>query len=177
MMKIKLDAFVAEVARNLDLEILKHNPDVSKFARAQRFYVIFDFLRKEDVVRDTTEEGQESLRPSARLEQYFGAERHGIADEYEEVIDPTALSAIHMKLGDELRIRGGEALEADVGLVISLFGMYRLGELEYCGKEEDGLCQFRPNRKFGKSMSRGAPTRIVECVDEPGRVRFTEQYD
>src|ERR1700761_9082174 len=126
MMKMKLDAVVAEIVRNIDLEIVQHNPGLAKYPRQHRLYVLFDFLRKEDVIKDVNEGDLPTLRPSTRLERFFGVERHGILDEYEDIVDPSALSAIHSEFGKEFDALRGEALEKEVGFIISLFAMYRL---------------------------------------------------
>lgn len=120
-MKVKLDAFVAEIARILDASLLKHNPDFDTLFRPHRLHIIMACLARCDIAGGQKFGGRKvrRWRPSRRLGRYFGAKRHGFPDELERIEAPIAISTLADEFSEVLRANG-EMVEdaADYALYI-----------------------------------------------------------
>jgi hypothetical protein len=110
-MKVKLDAFIAEIAKILDASLLEHDPDFETLWRPHRMHFIMACLARCDIARAEKFGGRKvrRWRPSRRLGRYFGAKRHGFPDELERIEAPIAISI----LADEF----SEVLQANVEMV------------------------------------------------------------
>jgi hypothetical protein len=141
-MNVRLDALIAEIARTLDVSLLRHDPRFATLPRPQRMHLIVRTLARCDIARGEKYGGREvrRWRPSRRLERNLGVKGHGIPDEIERIEAPIAISTLVDELSDLLK-ENGEAIDEVTHYVLRLFGMHELEFLEYRGKR-DGLCQF-----------------------------------
>jgi hypothetical protein len=147
-MKTRLDAVVAELVRNIDFKICSEIPKGAVPIRKHRMYLLLQMLTRQDAVAcEQTAETAPYWRPSRRLAAYSGVAYHGFADDYEEVAAPVVESKITEDFAKHLDKLSGAEVERKVGFIISFFSMFELGLLEYGGKGNDGLCQWR--RKAG----------------------------
>ena len=180
-MKVGLDALIAEIARNLDWNLLGWDAKFEGLSRPRRMHLILANLVRLDVARAERSDGSVGVRwrPSHRLENYFGVTRHGIPDEYEDAEAPIAVSTLGKQLSKVLQVNS-HAVEGHTVYVSACFAMYRLGMLEYRGKK-DGFCQFYKSPDFGERSEeldrKGDLTSVTEVVDEAGNtVEFIEEY-
>jgi hypothetical protein len=178
--KVKLDAVVAEIVRSFDSEVCDETPKFKSLLKAHRMHLLLQMLERRDVAR--VEKGSAEIspywRPSKRLEGFFGVERHGFADEYEDVDHLPAILEIADQFARVILGKMTEPkVEKDVGIIISFFAMYRQGLVKYAGKGNDGLFLWRPTRKLKREIQeiegKGAPTSILEEVDHDGNSKFS----
>ena len=146
-MKVRLDAVIAEIAGNIDAELLEHNSEFAALPRFNRLHFILRSLASCDLARAEKSGGRKVLRwrPSNRLKNYFGLKPRGIPDEYERIEAPTTISTLADKL-DEILQTLVEPIEETAFAVLRRFAMCEMGLFEYRGKE-DGLCQFYRSSK------------------------------
>jgi hypothetical protein len=164
-MNIRLDAVIAEIAGNIDLNLLMQDPDFAELPRFQRMHFIVRTLACCDIARGEKYGGRKvrRWRPSRRLERNLGVKGHGIPDELERIEAPIAISTLADEFAEVLAANG-EAFGEVASYILRLFGMYGLGLLEYHGKK-DGLCQFERS------------SRRIDVVDEAGNTTdFVEKY-
>jgi hypothetical protein len=163
-MKVRIDAVIAEIARTLDVNLLRQDPNFAALLRPHRMHFIFRSLVRCDIAR-AEKSGRRVLRwrPSHRLKDYVGLNPRGIPNELETIKPPTAFSTLVEEF-DEVLQANGETVEEVASYVLRRFAMYELGLFEYRGKK-DGLCQ----------LSRSS--RRIEVVDEAGDTAdFVEKY-
>jgi hypothetical protein len=164
-MKIRLDAVIAEIARNIDLNLLMQYPDFAELPRFHRMHFIVRSLASCDIARGEKYGGRKvrRWRPSRRLEGNLGVKGHGIPDELERIEAPIGISTLADEFEEVLQANG-DAVGEVAPYVLRLFGMYGLGLLEYQGRK-DGLCQFERS------------SRRIDVVDEAGNMTdFLEKY-
>lgn len=142
-MDVKLDAIIAEIARTLDLSLLKHEPEFANLPRAQRMHFIARSLRARGIARGEKFGGRKvrRWRPSRYLKSHFGVKDHGIPDEIERIEAPAAFSTLVDEFSALLDFND-ETINEVTDYVIRRFRMRALGLLEYRGKGDDGFCQF-----------------------------------
>jgi hypothetical protein len=180
-MKVGMDALIAEIARCLDWNFLECDPKFDALSRPHRMQLILASLVREDVAKAEKSDGGVGVRwrASHRLESHFGVTRHGIPDEYEDAGAPEVISTLADEFSKDLQVNG-DAVEVHTVYAASCFAMYRLGMLEYRGKE-DGFCQFYKSPDFVARSEelerRGDLASVTEVVDEArNTVEFIEEY-
>jgi hypothetical protein len=164
-MKVRVDAVIAEIARTLDVNLLRQDPNFEALPRFQRMHFIMAALVRGDIASGEKPGGRKVLRwrPSRRLESCFGVKRHGIPEELERIEAPIAISTLADEFSEVLQANG-EMIEEVASYVLRLFAMYEMGLFEYRGKT-DGLCQFDRS------------SRRIDVVDEAGNTAdFVEKY-
>jgi hypothetical protein len=164
-MKTRLDALIAEIAQILDVNLLRHDPELATLPRSQRLHFIMVRLLSLDIARAEKSGGRkvQRWRPSRRLESNYGVKQHGIPDEFERIEAPIAISTLAEKFA-ELLLSNNGAVEEVASYVLRRFAMYKVGLLEFHGKT-DGLCQFERS------------ARRIDVVDEDGHTTdFVDKY-
>lgn len=165
-MKVKLDAIVAEIANAVVSDLLEHDPRFEQLPRPERMHLIVAMLRDRRLVRleNANSAATPYWRPARRLQSYFGAGEHGIGDEHEELALPSAISFLADEASQAMA-RFDVQLDQIVGLVITVFAMYKQGMLEFCGKE-DGLCSFQPSSRSMNLRTKGYAGDYRRGVDD-----------
>jgi hypothetical protein len=112
LMTVRLDAIIAEIARNIDLNLLMQYPDFAELPRFHRMHFIVRSLASCDIARGEKYGGRKvrRWRPSRRLEGNLGVKGHGIPDEIERIEAPIAISTLVDELSDLLK-ENGEAID------------------------------------------------------------------
>jgi hypothetical protein len=179
-MNTMIDAVVSEIARSVDLEICRSNPSFEKLHRNHRMYLLLSMLETEGVASKDSSCPTPRWGPSKRLDTFFGVERHGIEDTREDVAPPTALLTLGADFSKALLSFRAQKLEKEIGLVVSIFAMCRLGMVEYRGRNSDGACEFRAAKGFKKKMREyeksGLPTNVIEIRDDDGPRTFFDEH-
>jgi hypothetical protein len=123
-MQVKLDAFIAEIAKILDASILKHDPNFEALWRPHRMHFIMASLARCDIARAEKFGGRKvrRWRPSRRLGRYFGAKRHGFPDELERIEAPIAISTLADEFSEVLQANA-EMVEDAADYVLHLFAI------------------------------------------------------
>jgi hypothetical protein len=145
-MNVKLDAFIAEIARTLDANLLRYDENFEDLWRPNRMHFILASLAGHDIARGE-KWGRKVVRwwPSRRLESRSGVKRHGIPAEVERTERPVGISTLADEFSEFLRAHG-EMVEEAAAYVLHRFAMYEAGLLEYRGKK-NGLFQFKAHRR------------------------------
>jgi hypothetical protein len=109
-MKVRLDALIAEIARTLDVDLLRRDPNFVSLFRPHRMHYIVASLVRCDIAR-AEKYGRRVLRwrPSPRLKNRIDVKSHGTQDKLERIERPVAIST----LADEF----AEFLQANDGMV------------------------------------------------------------
>jgi hypothetical protein len=164
-MKVRLDAVMAEIAANIDANLLEYDSNFAALPRFNRLYFIFRSLARCDIARAERSGGRKVIRwrPSHRLKNCVGLKPRGIPDEFERIEAPTAISTLADEFDEILQTLVDPIEETAYG-VLRRFAMCEMGLLEYRGKK-DGLCQFYRSSKR------------INVVDEAGNTAdFVDKY-
>jgi hypothetical protein len=124
-MKIRLDALIAEIAANIDANLLEYDSNFAALPRFNRLSFIFRSLARCDIARAEKSGGRKVIRwrPSRRLEGCFGVKRHGIPDELERIEAPIAISTLADEFSEVLQANG-ETVEEVASHILRRFAMY-----------------------------------------------------
>lgn len=146
-MKVKLDAIVAEIAANIDAELLEYNSEFAALPRFNRLHFILRSLARCDLANAERSSGRKVIRwrPSHRLKDYVGLKPRGVPDEFERIEAPVGISTLADEFEEVLQTLVGPIEQTAYG-VLRRFAMCEMGLLEYRGKK-DGLCQFYRSSK------------------------------
>jgi hypothetical protein len=170
-MEVKLDALVAEIARDIDFELLECDPKFDTLPRSQRMHLILAMLADRDIARKEEASVGSTIcwRPSRRLERYLGVKEHGIPDEHEDTEAPLAIVKLAQELSQALRAYNKEELKITLSATVQLFALCGLGMLEYVGKR-NGQCEFRASPSFDAKAKEfekyGVATGLIEVLGE-----------
>jgi hypothetical protein len=140
LMNAKMDAFIAEIVRIIDFNLLEQYPLFRTFWRANRMHLILASLKRRDIARAERRGDALYWLPSRRLESRVGVKHRGIRDEFERT-DTIGFSTDAQEFDQILRANH-KAIEKVALHVVRCFEMYKLGLLEYRGKE-DGFLRFK----------------------------------
>jgi hypothetical protein len=164
-MKVRVDAVIAEIARTVDVNLLRQDPNFEALPRFNRMHFIMAALVRGNIARGEKPGGRRVLRwrPSHSLKDYVGLNPRRIPNELERIEAPIAISTLADEFEEFLQAND-EMIEEVASYVLRLFAMYEMGLFEYRGKR-DGLCQ------FDRSSSR------ILVEDEDGNsADFVEKY-
>jgi hypothetical protein len=123
-MKVRIDAVIAEIARTLDVNLLKHDSNFATLPRPQRMHFIFRSLACCDIAKAEKFGGRKvrRWRPSRRLGRNFGVKWHGLPDELERIERPVAISTLADEF-EELLQASGELAEDVADYVLRLLAI------------------------------------------------------
>jgi hypothetical protein len=123
-MKVRIDAVIAEIARTLDVNLLRQDSNFETLPRPQRMHFIFRSLARCDIARAETFGGRKvrCWRPSRRLGRNFGVKWHGFPDELERIERPVAISTLADEF-EELLQASGELAEDVADYVLRLLAI------------------------------------------------------
>jgi hypothetical protein len=164
VMEVKLDAIVAEIAANIDANLLEYDSNFAALPRFNRLHFIFRSLASCDIAR-AEKSGRRKVirwRPSHRLKDYVGLKPRGIPDEFERIEAPIAISTLADEFEEILQTVRGPIEETAFG-VLRRFAMYEMGLLEYRGKK-DGVCQF--HRSSSRILVEDEDGNTADFVDK-----------
>jgi len=145
--KVRLDAVMAEIAANIDANLVEYDSNFALLPRFNRLHFIFCSLAHCDIARAEKSGGRKVIRwrPSHRLKDCVGLKPRGIPDEFERIEAPTAITTLADEFEEVSQTMSGPIEDTAFG-VLRRFAMYEMGLLEYRGKK-DGLCQFYRSSK------------------------------
>jgi hypothetical protein len=181
-MEVKLDAIIAEIARNIDFELLEGDPKFDSLPRSQRMHLVLTMLAERDVARKEEASVGSTIcwRPSRRLEKYLGVKEHGIPDEQEDTEAPLAIVKLAQEFSQALRAYNKEELKVTLSATVQLFALCGLGMLEYVGKRS-GQCEFRASPDFDAKAKEfekyGVTTGLIEVLGESDGVLMLRPVD
>ena len=106
-MKVKLNAFIAEITKMLDASLLDYNPDFETLWRPHRLHIILACLAQCDIAQVEELVGRKvRWRPSRRLRQEFCIWHHGLPYEFERIQPPIGSSTLADEFSGLLRANG-----------------------------------------------------------------------
>jgi hypothetical protein len=181
-MEVKLDAIIAEIARNIDFELLEGDPKFESLPRSQRMHLVLTMLGEGDVARIEEPNTSPTVcwRPSHRLEKYLGVKGHGVPDEHEDAEAPLAILTLVQEFSQALRAYNKEELKGTLSATVQLFALCGLGMLEYVGKRS-GQCEFRASPDFDAKAKEfekyGVATGLIEVLGESDGVLMLRPVD
>src|SRR5436190_978537 len=94
MMKVRLDAVVAEIVKSLDSKLIAHELEFKKMWRPVRIRLILIALRGWDIAQAERSSGLQCWRPSLRLQSYSGGKGHGMRNQFERIESPPGFSTL-----------------------------------------------------------------------------------
>jgi hypothetical protein len=119
--KVKLDAFIAELAKILDDSLLEYNPDFVTLWRPHRMHVILACLARCDIAGAEEFVGRKvRWRPSRRLRRNFAAKHHEFPDVLERIEAPIGTSTLADELSEVLQANA-ETVEDTADFVLRIF--------------------------------------------------------
>jgi hypothetical protein len=123
-MNVKLDAFIAQIARKLDANLLRADEEFKDLWRPNRLHFILPCLACHDIARGE-KWGRKVVRwlPSRRLERHSGVRHHGILPEVERTERPVGISTAADEFSEFLQANG-EMVEEAADEVLRRFAMY-----------------------------------------------------
>jgi hypothetical protein len=117
---VKLDAFIAEIAKIIDASLLEHDPDFETLWRPHRMHIIMACLARCDIARTQKLDGGRRWRATRRWRRNVAAKYHGSPDELERIEAPIGNSTLADKFSKVLRTNA-EAVEDVADFVLRIF--------------------------------------------------------
>jgi hypothetical protein len=125
--EVKLNAFIAEIAKILDASLLDHNPDFETLWRPHRLHIILACLARCDIAQvEELVERKVRWRPSRRLRQKFCIWQHGLPYELERIQPPIGRSTLADEFSKVLRTNT-EAVKEVADYVVRAFELRLFG--------------------------------------------------
>jgi hypothetical protein len=125
--RVKLDAFIAEIAEMLDASLLGYNPDFETLWRPHRLHIILACLALRDIAQAEELGGHKvRWRPSRRLRQEFSIWHHGLPYEFERIQPPIGSSTLADEFSEVLRANAAAVKEV-ADYVVRVFELRLFG--------------------------------------------------